>query len=134
MSENNYGTNNNQNPSGIWQTVWGTLFSQFNEQMLNNEYLRAWKTIQLLKSQIPPECEKDIEQDYQKLKALIKKPTNTYTVLQAMRDKKRQLEEEAPTALLELISNIRKSLYDRKWITKETGFPGIDPNKASTDI
>lgn len=119
MAENHLNTANSQNPSGIWQSIWGNLFYQFNEQMLNNEYLRAWKTVQLLKAQIPPECEKDIQQEYNRVKKIIDQPTEAYTAREHINQKRAQLNRETPEALLALMGNIRYSLYDKKWINKD---------------
>lgn len=119
MSENSFGGGNGQNPSGVWQTIWGNLFFKFNEEMLNENYLRAWKTAQLLKQQIPPECEKDIQEIYSKTDNIMKKPIYAYTTIEAKRAKKQQLTNEAPELLLELMGNIRQSLYNRNWINKD---------------
>jgi hypothetical protein len=118
MEENKTSNSASQNPSGVWQGIWGNLFFQFNQQMLENSYLRAWKTIQLLKSQIPPECEIEIQTEYDKVYRMIKSPMQAYTSLDANRMKMHQLNTEAPDALLSLLSNIRKSLYDKKWINR----------------
>lgn len=119
MAETNYNTSNSQNPSGIWQTIWGNLFYKFNEEMLNNNYIRAWKTVQLLKAQIPPECEKDILEEYKRTDNIMKKPIEAYTSTEAKRRKNYQLNNEAPEGLLQLMGNIRQSLYDRNWINKD---------------
>ena len=116
MTENNI--NNSQNPSGIWQGIWGNLFLQFNIEMMENNYLRAWKTLQLLKSQIPPECEKEVNTEYDKVNQIIQQKTKAYTTTQRNRLKRTQLNNEAPSSLLHLMSCIRQSLYDKHWINK----------------
>lgn len=131
MAENSYINNNSQNPSGIWQTIWGNLFYKFNEEMLNENYIRAWKTVQLLKGQIPPECEKDILEEYNQAHKIINKPIEAYTTIEAKRAKKQQLNNQAPEILLQLMGNIRQSLYDRKWINKDFS---IHPREGTAKI
>jgi hypothetical protein len=123
-----------QNPSGIWQNIWAQLFGEFNKQMLYNNYLAAWKTVQLLKTQIPPECEEIIQDGYDHVKEIINRPTEAYTAREHINQKRAQLNRDTPEALLTLMSSIRKSLYDKKWITKENGFSGINPNVATKDL
>lgn len=123
-----------QNPSGIWQNIWAQLFGEFNKQMLCNNFLGAWKTTQLLKTQIPPECEMEIQNEYDRVKRIINQPTQAYTAREHINQKRAQLNRDTPEALLTLMSSIRKTLYDKKWISKDMGFSGINPNVATKDL
>lgn len=113
--------NNNQNPSGIWQGIWANLIVEFNLIMASRspeKNLDAWKILNLLKRQIPPECQEDINNEFQKLNVIMNKPVSGYSEIQRRSVKRKQIFQEAPDALLDLMGSIIKSLYERKWISR----------------
>jgi hypothetical protein len=120
--------NNNQNPSGIWQGIWANLFIQIFTQMTENNYMGAWRSIELLKVSIPPECEEDIQKEYEKTSGIINKPAEAYGLIEANKIKKNQLNSEAPPALLTLLGSIRKSLYNKHWINKDFSVQPLKSN------
>lgn len=122
---------NNQNPSGIWQQIWAKLFWQAIDQITFQNFIGAWETLQLLKVQIPPECEEDTIEAYKKTEAVMKKPISSYNYVATAQKKQRQIQSEAPEALRELIGAVRKSLYIKGWINKDFT---IRPTHGTADI
>jgi gentisate 1,2-dioxygenase len=116
---------NGQNPSGVWQGLWGSLFMQFNIQMTEHNYLAAWTTLGLMRVEIPTDCQQCIEEEYSKVEKIINKTTTGYNTVERQRRKLIQLNNEAPIALRNLLGKITKSLYDGGWINKAdfTGKP-----------
>lgn len=119
VSEEN--SNNQQNPTNVWQTVWAKLFSITFEQMIEKDFIGAWRTTELLITQIPPECETDIQKEVCKVKKVLNTQIESYTTPRLARDTKYFIDHKLPPALLELFSAIKKSLYDRHWINKDFG-------------
>lgn len=110
---------NQSNPTIIWQSIWGDLFRTIISQITENNFEGAYKTLELLKVMLPPECEKDIEEKYKEVKTLLIKPSNGYNFDNAKENKKNQLYKDMPAALMTLMGEVRKTLYDRHWINKD---------------
>lgn len=127
--ENNH--NSQPNPSGIWQALWLKLISQALEQTAFRQYLDAWETLKLLKTQLPPECEKDCKKGYMDAEKVFSQQIQRFSLNQTIRARANYISKNAPNVLLQLLGDIRTSLYEHKWITKDTGYSGIDPNKES---
>lgn len=134
MTETQSFSRNQANPTGIWQSIWANLFMQAITEMSKNQYIHAFNTLEILKSQIPPECEKDIEQLYQETKRIVEKKVPSYNLSSQQEKKFAQIQTELKPATLKLMAKIRNSLYEKHWINKQTGFVGIDPNQESDNI
>ena len=104
--------NKDQNPSGVWQAIWAELFKIVNEHLINgtsNNFRMAWRSLLLLQSEIPPECQTDTKESFTKAKQVM--DFQTY-------NKDKQLEIDAPIALREVLAAVITSLYTRHWINK----------------
>lgn len=116
---------NQNNPTGIWQSMWCDLFKQFFDQYTTKNYLGAFETLKILKKSIPPECEKDVTLDFEKVSSVFNKtgkPTYGYWAYEeAQFNKMHRIITETPMLLLELLGSIRNSLYEKGWINKNFG-------------
>lgn len=134
MAEENNSQNNPQNPSNIWQGIWAKLFIQIMQEMTNQQFQQAYKTMQLLKTQLPPECEKDVKTNYKKLDEIFQIEVNYYFSNKAQRDVNNYYKTKGYNEIIDCLTSVKNSLYDRKWITKNFGFSGVDPNNESTTM
>jgi hypothetical protein len=118
---------NQNNASGTWQGIWSKLIEFFNEEMLaaqNSDYpfahyLKAWRTLEILNKQIPLECRKDAETEYNKTIEIMN-PTKIagYDFYSKTKNKNNYLTAKAPEALLNLMAKYIESLYIHNWISK----------------
>jgi hypothetical protein len=107
------------NPTGIWQSIWANLFMQTIEEISNKQYIHAYSTLEILKKQIPPECETDIEKEFKDVTTLVKQPINGFNYNSAQEQKMSQIQNKLRPALLNLMGSIRSSLYKHNWINKD---------------
>jgi hypothetical protein len=134
MTESQTYSRNQANPTGIWQTIWANLFMQSIEEITAKQYIHAFNTLEILKSQIPPECETEIEEVYKTTKLIVEKKVVGHNLNKAQENKIAQIQTELRPAVLNLMAKIRNSLYNKHWINKQTGFVGLDPNQESDNI
>lgn len=122
MTEN---SQNQNNPTGIWQSMWCNLFTLFFNQFSERKYTASYETLKMLKKSIPPECEKDVDSEFEKVAKVFKKPalpaSGYWAYDDAQFNKQHQIITETPTLLLNLIGLIRNSLYEKGWINKNFG-------------
>jgi hypothetical protein len=111
---------NQNNPTGIWQHIWVTLTLQAIEQYSKKQYLSMWETLKILKKEIPPECEKDCEVQYTKITQIVQEINKiTGNKLQSVKDTYAyRVYRDLPEPLLDLLGQIRKSLFEKGWINK----------------
>ncbi|MGD0071391.1 MAG: hypothetical protein ABSB71_07945 [Candidatus Bathyarchaeia archaeon] len=110
---------NDQNPSGIWQGIWANLYNQFFEQMTFGNYSAAWDTALSIQTVIPPDCQEDTKEEYDKVSQVFAKPISSFHYASALQQKHRQINIETPKVLRDLIRAVTKSLYDKGWINKD---------------
>ncbi len=114
---------NQNNPTGIWQHIWVTLTLQAIEQYSKKQYLSMWETLKILKKEIPPECENDCEAQYTKITQIVQEINKiTGNKLQSVKDiYAYRVYRDLPEPLLDLLGQIRKSLFEKGWINKNFG-------------
>lgn len=128
MSEYTYNQNQN-NPSGIWQHIWVTLTIQALNEYSQRQYEKCFKTLQLLKSQLPPECAKDVSQKFEQITKIIQTPVTGYNLQDAQEKRLIHITREIPTTLIELLGNITNSLYTHNWINKSFNVAPLSTKK-----
>lgn len=116
QSQKTYGE---QNPTAVWQGSWAELIKQVIIQMTECNYIGAWDTMLMLQVLIPPECEEETKKFYRRTEKVLFDPVGGYDRIAAIKFKQRQIQREAPQAIRELISEVRKSLFSKGWINKE---------------
>lgn len=128
--------NSEQNPSGIWQTLWASSLQEFNKTRLENnpkKFDLCWQILENLYSDIPPDSQNDVKDKYNAAKKFMEREITGYNNVEIAQNTKIAIYKQKQL-LIELKTAIIHSLYDRKWITKNSGFGGIDPNKESEEI
>jgi hypothetical protein len=120
---------NNPNPSGVWQGIWAFLYNQFFFQMTTNDYFAAWETAKDIETVIPPECQKEAKIEFDKASSVFSKHIVSYNYTAAYQQKERQINNEAPTALRELIKVVTRSLYSNGWINKDFNIQPLNVNR-----
>lgn len=111
---------NQNNPTGIWQHIWVTLTMKYLEYMAQKNYLGAWETLKDYKEELPPECAEECKKLYENIESLI---SEIYTIkgnsLQTVKEKQAYLtHQKLPQPLRELKGQITQSLFDNNWINK----------------
>lgn len=110
--------NQQTNPTAIWQNLWCCLFKQAMDQFTDSNYPGCFKTLKMLKVQIPPECEKDVAETFEKAQVVYEAKTTGYNRSITQERKMWQIHNVFPPYLLDIMSAIRSSLYARGWINK----------------
>jgi hypothetical protein len=118
MSE--YSQNQN-NPSGIWQHIWVTLTMQALDAFNQKKYITAYNVLLTYKTQLPPECEKECQTKYEEIQKIIGAQTEGYSQENAEEKRTAYLHKELPKKILELLATIRNSLFEHGWINKSFG-------------
>lgn len=115
----NSSNNNQNNPSGIWQGRWAKQLDLILECFYNFDYLNAWNALEDFKTILPPDCETDIEKVFQETKKAVF-TTRQYSYIPEINVKQKQ--KTIYTTIIpkerELLTAIKKSLFDRGWINK----------------
>lgn len=109
----------NPNPTGIWQSLWLKLISQALDEISQRRYVSAWQTLQLLRTQIPPECEQEVKKYYDAIEPIVNKQFRGNNLQEAQELRAHYIFLKMQTPLLELLSAIRTSLYEHNWINKD---------------
>lgn len=133
-TNDNKNNTNNQNALSVWQGLWAKLFWQIIEEMTKKEYINAYQTMYLLKAQLPPECETDTQDAYAKMEKTLNPKIEVFTVTEAAQYTQKHFRQYGFKALAECMTAVKNSLYTRKWITKNFGFSGVDPNDESRNM
>ena len=121
----------NQNPTAIWQAAWANKLADILFDFRSFNTIGAWNDLADLKTILPPECETDTEQLYKETEKIVFKPIMvSQVVYYAEQTKKRYRENIVLPAERKLLTAIKKSLFERGWINKDTGF-GADANAES---
>jgi hypothetical protein len=123
--------NNNQNPIAIWQGIWGNLFSQINDKIMQKDYLAAWEATRLLITQLPPDCLQDIAENEKKIKQILNIKIQVYTLIEKEKVRAHLINQKMPDALLELLSVIKTALYVHNWINKDFS---VKPRSGNAEI
>lgn len=131
MSEH---TQNQNNPTGIWQHIWVTLTMQALTEYKEKKYLACWETIKLLKAELPPECEAEIQQEYNKIKIIMKKQIPGFNQQNVVERRTAYLQAELPDPLLEIIGDIRHTLFKNNWINKNFSAKPVFEKKGHLTI
>jgi hypothetical protein len=120
-----------QNPSGIWQGRWAKQLDIIIFHFSNFSVSAAWNALEDFKTILPPDCEKDIEEIFKKTKAIVCKTLIVSTVtFYGQRAVNRYRDNVILPAERELLTAIKRSLFDRGWINKDSSF-GVDANGES---
>ena len=117
---------NNNNPFGIWQSIWADQIKIFNEQMLNAvtssqpyiSYILAFTALQSLNVEIPEECQEDAKTEFQEVIRIFTKPKSGPNYVIQEKNKRTQIIRESPIFLWHTIGIIIKSLHRHGWINK----------------
>ncbi len=113
-------SNNQANPTMIWQSLWAELFRQTLDQMNRGQYHMAFKSLLDLKELLPFECANDVTEIYKEGEKLIFKTKVTgCSISSAERDLRLLLNEKAPPMIRRIIGAVTRSLYTRNWINKD---------------
>jgi hypothetical protein len=117
---------NNNNPFGIWQSIWADQIKLFNEQMINavtslqphTNYILAYTALQALNVEIPEECQQDAKKQFQEVIRIFTKPKSGPNFVIQEKNKRKQIVCESSTFLWSTMGTIIKSLHARGWINK----------------
>ena len=117
---------NNNNPFGIWQSIWADQIKLFNEQMIEattsnqpyNNYRIAYTALTALNQEIPEECQIEVKSRFKDVTLVMKKPKQGHDFVAQEKHKRSQISNEAPPALWEAMGEIIRSLHRKGWINK----------------
>ena len=114
-------SNTNPNPSGIWQASWADLFYRIIEDMRLREYPLAWRNMKLLKVMLPPDCETDVNQEFIEAEKKLNVSFGGGKVITSYAEQalRKYMNTTGDTTLMELLTNIKRSLFTRGWINKD---------------
>jgi hypothetical protein len=117
---------NNNNPFGIWQSIWADQIKLFNEQMIeattsnkpHDNYRLAYTALTALNQEIPDECQTEVKTKFNAVTVVMNKPKKGHDCVAKERNKNSQINKEAPPALWEAMGEIIRSLHRKGWINK----------------
>ena len=119
MAETNY--NNQNNPSGIWQTIWLKLIMEAIEEIINGNYVKSYLIMQILQQELPPDCETDTAEKYKEIEKIYQKgfeiKASDYVTAQTKQSA--YFSKNLRTPLLTLLGTVRTSLFKNGWIHKD---------------
>lgn len=99
--------------------------------MTQKEYYEAYKSIDLLKGQLPPECEEEVEKDFEKLKKAFNITAEGYYPNLM----KKQINIKYATTGQEELKNclraVKKTLFKNGWINKDFS---VKPRAGTANI
>lgn len=117
---------NNNNPFGIWQSIWADQIKLFNQEMINAvtsyqpyiNYLLAFTALNSLNVEIPEECQEDAKTQFQEVTKIFNKPKTGPTFIAQEKNKRNQIIRESANYLWATMGTIIKSLHKHGWINK----------------
>jgi trimethylamine:corrinoid methyltransferase-like protein len=117
---------NNNNPFGIWQSIWADQIKLFNEQMIeattsdqpHNNYKVAYTALTALNKEIPSDCQSECNSKFEEATLIMNKPRQGHDFVAKEKHKRSQINTEAPSALWAAMGEIIRSLHKNGWINK----------------
>jgi len=120
--------------SPTWQSVFINLIIDATEKWRQGDYRGSYDSMNALLSWMPQACFDECKGEFEKLEKEYAKVTIRYHAnhAEAHRLAKKASDYYLHNHLLKLFALCRGSLEAHGWISKEGGFPGLDPNAEST--
>jgi hypothetical protein len=117
---------NNNNPFGIWQSIWADQIKLFNEQMIeatisnqpHDNYKIAYTALTALNQEIPSDCQTECKTKYNEVTMIMNKPKQGHDCVAREKNKHSQISIEAPPVLWDAMGEIIRSLHKNGWINK----------------
>lgn len=120
-----------------WQSIWINLIHKANEQYLIGELKSSWNTIIILNSWLPEETQNECKEKFVEITNKLEenrkntKGHDRITIEHQFNNKNKAI---LIRKIPEILSKIRSSLETHNWITRPSGYSGIDANKELDDL
>ena len=124
-------------PSRPWQSIWTQLIMEANALWVQGHYDESWSCLVILSPSLPIQCQAETNEDYAKVKEQLKMVGSkiaAYSFYQKSIYRTRTRNSILDPAIPEVIRLVESSLERNGWISKETGYGGINPNKETKEF
>ena len=110
---------NQANPTGIWESMWLQLITDVIANLQQRNYFQAWQSLQLLEVVLPPEdVLPEVKPKFEVIRELMKKQFRGYTLDEVTEKKNQHFYQVLPKPEFELLGAITASLFKNHWINK----------------
>jgi hypothetical protein len=125
-------------PGATLQSEWIRLLNECSLQYQLKNYYGAYMVLLDLQTSLPEECHKSTEKEFNKILIAFKKIEDnvnlTYSTSLAKMRLRSEVRDFLRDSVLPLKRAIHVSLETTKWISKPSGYGGIDANAEFTEL